>query len=146
MSTCWRMRAFQFRWKLETNLNYPGHFRFLNKRWTFLGTRCTLPCNLSLMACFADINASQGSVATYARWGGIFNTHLIANLPRNLPVNFLKPVKIWQKYGHESVARLFGPPCIFCSNHSSKARSFWALSIVAWDSSFAWCLALVSRA
>ena len=79
------------------------------------------------MACFADINASQGSVATYARWGGIFNTHLTANLPRNLPVNFLKPVKIWQKYGHESVARLFGPSCIFCSNHSSKARSFWAL-------------------
>ena len=25
----------------------------------------TLPCDLSLMACFADINASQGSVATY---------------------------------------------------------------------------------
>ena len=29
----------------------------------------TLPCNLSLMACFADINVSQGSVATYARNG-----------------------------------------------------------------------------
>ena len=27
----------------------------------------TLPCNLSLMACFADINVSQGSVATYAK-------------------------------------------------------------------------------
>jgi len=25
-----------------------------------------LPCNLSLMACFADINVSQCSVATYA--------------------------------------------------------------------------------
>jgi len=25
----------------------------------------TLPCNLLLMACFADINVSQGSVATY---------------------------------------------------------------------------------
>jgi len=31
-----------------------------------------LPCNLSLMACFADVNVSQGSVATYARCGGIF--------------------------------------------------------------------------
>ena len=31
----------------------------------------TLPCNLSLMACFADINVSQGSVATYARCDGI---------------------------------------------------------------------------
>ena len=46
----------------------------------------TLPCNLSLRACFADINVSRGSVATYARCGGIFNTNLTANLPRNLPV------------------------------------------------------------
>jgi len=46
----------------------------------------TLTCNLSLMACFADINVSQGNVATYARCGGIFNMHLTANLPRNLPV------------------------------------------------------------
>jgi len=42
------------------------------------------------MACFADINVSQGSVATYARCGGIFDIHLTANLPRNLSVkNFL---------------------------------------------------------
>jgi len=46
----------------------------------------TLPCNLSLMACFADINVSQGSVATYERCGGIFNMRLTANLLRNLPV------------------------------------------------------------
>jgi len=30
---------------------------------------------LSLMACFADINVSQGSVATYARCAGIFTNH-----------------------------------------------------------------------
>ena len=30
----------------------------------------TLPCNLSLMACFADINVSQCGVATYARCVG----------------------------------------------------------------------------
>jgi len=41
---------------------------------------------LSLMACFADINVSQSSVATDARCGGIFDIHLTANLPRNLPV------------------------------------------------------------
>ena len=35
----------------------------------------TLPSNLSLMDCFADINVSQGSVATYARCGGIFDIH-----------------------------------------------------------------------
>ena len=28
------------------------------------------------MAYFADINVSQGSVATYARCGGVFNMHL----------------------------------------------------------------------
>ena len=47
---------------------------------------CALPCNLSLMACFADINVSQGSVATYARCGEMFNIHLAANLLRNLSV------------------------------------------------------------
>jgi len=40
------------------------------------------------MACFADINVSQGSVATYARSGGIFNIHLTANLLRNLSAIF----------------------------------------------------------
>ena len=53
-----------------------------------------LPCNLSLIACFADINVSQGSVATYAMCGGIFDIHLTANLPRNLTVKkVLKSVK-----------------------------------------------------
>ena len=70
----------------------------------------TLLCNLSLMSCFANMDVSQGSVATYARWGWIFNIHLTANLPRNLPVNFfLKSVKIWKNYGRESVAPLFWP-------------------------------------
>jgi len=32
------------------------------------------------MACFADINVSQGSVATYAMCGGIFNIYLTTNL------------------------------------------------------------------
>jgi len=69
----------------------------------------TLACNLSLMACFADNNVSQGSVATYARCGGIFSMHLSENLPRNLPVNKIsKSVKIWQNYGYESV---MNPEC-----------------------------------
>jgi len=46
----------------------------------------TLPCNLSLLACFSDINVSQSSVATYARCDGICSIHLTANLPKNLPV------------------------------------------------------------
>jgi len=49
----------------------------------------TLPCNLSLMSYFADVNFSQGSVATYARCGRIFHIHLTANLLRNLPVKIV---------------------------------------------------------
>ena len=37
-----------------------------------------------------DSRLSQGSVATYARYGGIFYIHLTANLQRNLPVIFFK--------------------------------------------------------
>ena len=59
--------------------------------WTELNwTDFTLPCYLSLMACFADINVSQGSVATHAKCGGNFNIHSTANLSRNLSVKFLK--------------------------------------------------------
>jgi len=59
-------------WLLTT----PPHLKYV----------ATLPCNLSLMACFAHINVSQGSVATHARCSGIFSIHLTANLPKNLPV------------------------------------------------------------
>ena len=45
---------------------------------------------LQLMACFADINVSQGSVATYARCGWSFSIHLTVNLLRNLPVIFYR--------------------------------------------------------
>jgi len=48
----------------------------------------TIPSNLSLRAYFADINVSQGSVARYARCGGIFDIRLTANLTGNLPVIF----------------------------------------------------------
>jgi len=68
-------------WLLST----PPHLKYA----------ATLPRNLSLMACFADINVSQGSVATYATRGGMFNMHLTANLRRNLPVKKnCKSVKI----------------------------------------------------
>ena len=48
------------------------------------------------MACFADINVSQGSVATYGGMcGGMFNVLLTVNLLRNLPVKKIsKSVKI----------------------------------------------------
>jgi len=59
-------------WLLTT----PPHLKY--------GT--TLSCNLSLMACFADINVSRGSVAKHARCGGISKIRIITNLPGNLPV------------------------------------------------------------
>ena len=39
-----------------------------------------IPCNLSLMSCFAHVNVSKGSVATHARCGGIFYIHLTAKI------------------------------------------------------------------
>ena len=81
-------------WLLKTS----PHFKYV----------ATLLCNLSLITCFAGINVLQGSVATYARCGWIFNIHWTTNLPSNLLVNFfLKSVKIWRKFGHESLTLLF---------------------------------------
>jgi len=52
------------------------------------------------MACFADINISQGSVATYVRCGGIFNIHLTKKFTKESSSEiFFKSVKIWQNYG-----------------------------------------------
>ena len=48
------------------------------------------------MAYFADINVSQGSVATHARCVGLFDIYLTAKLQGNLPVKKnRKSVKIW---------------------------------------------------
>jgi len=70
----------------------------------------TLPWNLSLMACFADTNVSQRSVATYAKSGGILNVHLTANLQGNHPVETIfKSVMIWQNIVVMSLSLLFWP-------------------------------------
>ena len=54
-------------WLLST----PPHLKYV----------AALPCNLSLMACFADINVSQNNnVERYTRCGGMFNMHLTADL------------------------------------------------------------------
>jgi len=91
-------KSFQI-WLLTT----PPHLQYV----------ATLPCNLSSMARFADINVSQGSVSTYARCGGILNIHLTTNLQRNLAVkkNFnrlrfdrIMVMSLWPNF--------FGQPCI----------------------------------
>jgi len=76
--------------QIYTDFNFFFTLRLSNKPvliWLlttplYLKYAATLPCNFSSMACFADINVSQGSVTTYVRCGGI----LTANLPENLPV------------------------------------------------------------
>ena len=71
------------------------------------------------MACFADINVSQGSVATYARCGGIFDNHLTANLPRNLPMKkILKSTRIKQTSKTKicsmlNILCMLNPPILF---------------------------------
>ena len=63
------------------------------------------------MACFADINVSQGSVATYARCYGISDIRFTANLPRNLPVKKLLNRLRIDRIIAMTVPRFFGPPC-----------------------------------
>jgi len=68
------------------------------------------------MACFGDINVSQGSVAAYARCSGIFDIHLTANCKfteESSSEKILISVKNWQNYGHESVAPFFAPLSIW---------------------------------
>ena len=74
------------------------------------------------MACFGNINVSQGTVATYARCGVIFNIHLTAYYQEIFQWIFFKSAKIWQKYGHEPVARFFRPTLY---NHSSINPTIW---------------------
>jgi len=81
------------------------------------------------MVCFADINVSQSSVATYARCGGVFDIPLTANLPTNLPVKkiFLNQLRIDRIVVMSlcPVAPFFWPtlyivPLSYCSNAFDK--------------------------
>ena len=78
--------------------------------------------NLSLMACFADVNVSQTSVTTGGRCGGIFNIHLTANLPRNPAVNFFNQLRFDRIMVMSLWPHFFGPPCtcIMYNNANTK--------------------------
>jgi len=76
------------------------------------------------MASFANINVSQGSVATYAKFGGMFNIHLTANLLRNLPMkNFVNRLRfdrimvmsLWPHFLAHPVHQLIGQQKCMCS-------------------------------
>ena len=87
----------------------------------------TPPCNLSLMVCFADINVSPGSVATYARCVGMFNSHLAANFLRNLSVkkNFVNRLRFDRIMVMSLLPSFFGPPCILHTVSNLYTQNFW---------------------
>jgi len=61
----------------------------------------------------ADVIVSQDSVvATCARCGGIFNIHLTANSPRNLPGNFFNRLRFDRIIVMSLWPRFLGPPCM----------------------------------
>ena len=65
-------------------------------------------CTAPIMACYADINLSQCSVAvTYARCGGIFNVRLTANLPKNLTVKKISKSVIGLRFDKMMVLSLW---------------------------------------
>ena len=100
-------------WLLTT----PSHLKYV----------ATLPCNLSLIACFADINVSQGSVATYARCGVIFDVHLTA---RNLPVkSFFNRLRIDRIMVMSLWPRFLVHP-VFCVEWDVKPYAFSALTLL----------------
>jgi len=63
-------------------LTIPPHLKYV----------ATLPCNLSIIACFRHI--SQGGVAKYAWCGGIFSNHCILQMLRIKESSGEKIVKI----------------------------------------------------
>ena len=64
------------------------------------------------MTCFADINVSRGSVATYARCGGIFSIRLTIQFPRNLSVKKMLNRFRFDRFDAMSLwPHFFGPPC-----------------------------------
>ena len=70
---------------------------------------------------FSDINVSQGSVATYAKSGGIFSNNLLHIYQGIFQWKFVsKSVLIGQNYGQESVAHFL--------SHPDHKRTFSTLS------------------
>ena len=76
----------RFKKKFTHTLSNKPFLTWLLTTPPYLKQVATLPCNLSLMASFADINVSLGSVAIYARCTEMFYVHSTAHLLRNLPV------------------------------------------------------------
>jgi len=67
----------------------------IKKNVFYISDIATLPCNLSLMACFGEINVSPGNVQHMQGAVGFLMPVYLQIYQRNLPVKiFLKSVKI----------------------------------------------------
>jgi len=58
-------------------------------------------------------NASQGCVATYARFVGILNNHFLQIYSRESPREKIEKRSRFDSYSREFGVQFFGPPCIF---------------------------------
>ena len=98
----------------------------------------TLPCDVIYCyhctcfrsSLFSDINASQGSVATLVRCGGIFNVNCIANFLTSQPVKeLLKSADIWRSFRKVKGGRFFETQCIFTTltnrHTATKGIKIW---------------------
>ena len=74
------------------------------------------------MACFTD-SVSRGSVATYARCGGILIIHLTTNLPRNFSVNFLNRYRLTELWSSVCGPLSAHPICLRTSAKSWIKRT-----------------------
>ena len=100
-----------------------------------------LSCDLSLIiihisdCCqFSDIHISQGSVASYLRYAGIFKHDFVANLPFSLSAKEVwKYVNIWGSYGQEFSVLFFLTHCVVTvAVFKSRLKTFlfsWAFSL-----------------
>jgi len=64
--------------------------------------------------------AGGGGIAWYGRRGGIFNIHLTANLPRNLPAIFLNRLRSDRIMVMSRWPRYFGTPRILLRSFSRR--------------------------
>ena len=82
------------------------------------------------MACFADFNVSEGSVATYLRCGGVVNNQIKKGLLLSLSVKkFLKLVNIWQSYKQERDCLVHLANILLADGESARNNLFFWLTL-----------------
>jgi len=97
----------------------------------------TLPCNLSLIACFLTLMFSQAtcSVAIDIRSGWMFNNQFTANLQRNLTaINFVNRLRFDRIISMSLWPHFFGPRCKICINRPhASSTACWRCGVTVAD-------------